>query len=311
MTLNELRFFIALAKTQHFGKAAALCHVSQPNLSMGIKKLEAALGLELFERSKLGVRLLPQAEPLLQCAQAALGQVQTLKDLAQQMGDHLHGPLKLGVQQGLAPEWLPQVLGHLKWLAPHMPLVLQEAEAGALVANLRTGEIDTLLNCQLIEAPDTVSLKLADETYVALLPAQHPFHTATCLSLDEIAERLQIPAADSALVMSLQQLGLRSITLATVGIELLKQVTAADLAVTLLPKSSAQAAVAQNQFLAWLPVNPAPQRPLYLHWRSNFPRHKAIDALKRALITSCSVFWDFTHWQEQDEPYSLADHSRW
>ncbi|HMW71946.1 MAG TPA: LysR substrate-binding domain-containing protein, partial [Cellvibrionaceae bacterium] len=133
----------------------------------------------------------------------------------------------------------------------------------------------------------------------------------TCLSLDEIAERLQIPAADSALVMSLQQLGLRSITLATVGIELLKQVTAADLAVTLLPKSSAQAAVAQNQFLAWLPVNPAPQRPLYLHWRSNFPRHKAIDALKRALITSCSVFWDFTHWQEQDEPYSLADHSRW
>ena len=311
MTLNELRFFIALAKTQHFGKAAALCHVSQPNLSMAIKKLEASLGLALFERTKLGVRLLPQAEPLLLCAQAALGQVQTLQDLAQQLSDHLHGPLKLGVLQGLAPEWLPQVLGHLKWLAPQMPLVLQEAESAALVANLRTGEIDALLNCQTIDAPDTVSLKLADEAYVALLPSQHPFPTATCLSLGQIEARLQIPVADTALVASLQQLGMHSITLATVGIELLKQVTAADLAITLLPKSSAQAAVAQNQFLAWLPVNPAPQRPLYLHWRRNFPRHKAIDALKRALITSCSVFWDFTHWQEQNDTNPRADAYRW
>ncbi|HEY6530323.1 MAG TPA: LysR family transcriptional regulator [Cellvibrionaceae bacterium] len=311
MTLSELRFFIALAKTQHFGKAAALCHVSQPNLSMGIKKLEASLGLELFERSKLGVRLLPHAEALLHCAQTALGQVQTMKDLALQLGDHLHGSLKLGVQQGLAPEWLPQVLGHLKWLAPHMPLVLQEAEAGALVANLRTGEIDTLLNCQPIEAPDTVSLKLADEAYVALLPSQHRFTNTTCLNLHEIAAGLQIPAADNALATSLHQLGIKHVTLATVGIELLKQVTAANLAMTLLPKSSAQAAVAQNTFLAWLPVAPAPQRPLYLHWRSNFPRHRAIDALKRALITSCSVFWDFTHWQEQDEPHTLADQYRW
>lgn len=310
MTLSELRFFIALAKTGHFGKAAALCHVSQPNLSMGIKKLEESLGLSLFERGRHGVRLLPQAEPLLLCAQNALSQVQTLKDLASQLGDHLHGPLKLGVQLGLAPEWLPQVLGHLNRLAPHMPLQLHEAPPATLITNLRTGEIDCILNCAPIGQSELVALKLPDEAYVALLPIQHRFAGATELNLNEIAAHLQISASDNTLQEALLPFNLSNLCLANIGVELLKQITAADLAVILLPKSSAQAAVAHNRHLTWLPVHPAPQRPLYLHWRVNFPRPKAIDALKRALITSCSIFWDFTHWQE-DDASPLVDSRQW
>lgn len=310
MTLSELRFFIALAKTNHFGQAAALCHVSQPNLSMGIKKLEESLGLVLFERSKTGVRLMAHAEPLLHCAQAALAQVQTLQDLALQMGDQLHGPLTLGVQLGLAPEWLPQVLGHLNWLAPHMPLQLHEAEAGSLVASLRTGEIDALLNCQSIGHTETVTSKLADEVYVALLPCKHRFAGASVLELKELAGQLKISASDATALDALETLKLPKPELVNIGIELLKQVTAAELAITLLPKSSAQAAVAHNKHLAWLPVEPVPQRPLFLHWRLNYPRPKAIDALKRALLTSCSAFWDFTHWQEDESPL-VVDNRTW
>ena len=107
MTLTELRYIVTLAQEQHFGRAAERCHVSQPTLSVGVKKLEDELGVLIFERSKTAVRLTPTGEGIVAQAQKVLEQAQGIRELAQVGKNQLAAPLKVGAIYTIGPLSVP------------------------------------------------------------------------------------------------------------------------------------------------------------------------------------------------------------
>ena len=145
MTLTELRYIVTLAQEQHFGRAAERCHVSQPTLSVGVKKLEDELGVLIFERSKSAVRLTPVGEGIVAQAQKVLEQAQGIRELAQAGKNQLAAPLKVGAIYTIGPYLFPHLIPQLHRVAPQMPLYIEENFTHILRDKLRTGELDAII----------------------------------------------------------------------------------------------------------------------------------------------------------------------
>ena len=125
MTLTEMRYIVALARERHFGKAAEACHVSQPTLSVALKKVEGQLGAALFERTASDVRITALGERIVAQARRVLEEAVRLEEIAGSGGDPMSGPLRVGVIYTIAPYLLPQLIPALHRHAPAMPLVPQ------------------------------------------------------------------------------------------------------------------------------------------------------------------------------------------
>ena len=145
MTLTELRYIVTLAQEQHFGHAAERCHVSQPTLSVGVKKLEDELGVLIFERSKSAVRLTPVGEGIVAQAQKVLEQAQGIRELAQAGKNQLTAPLKVGAIYTVGPYLFPHLIPQLHRVAPQMPLYIEENFTHVLRDKLRNGELDAII----------------------------------------------------------------------------------------------------------------------------------------------------------------------
>jgi len=146
MTLTELKYIVAVAREKHFGRAAEACFVSQPTLSVAIKKLEEELDVKLFERSANEVTVTPLGEEIIRQAQSVLEQAANIKEIAKRGKDPLAGPLKLGVIYTIGPYLLPSLVRQAISKTPQMPLMLQENFTVRLLEMLRTGEIDCAIN---------------------------------------------------------------------------------------------------------------------------------------------------------------------
>ncbi len=142
MTLTELKYIVAVAREKHFGRAAEACFVSQPTLSVAIKKLEDELECKLFERSASEVAVTPIGAEIVRQAQAVLEQAAEIREIARRGKDPLNGPLKLGVIYTIGPYLLPDLVRQIILATPQMPLMLQENFTARLLEMLRTGEID-------------------------------------------------------------------------------------------------------------------------------------------------------------------------
>jgi len=153
MTLTELKYIVAVARERHFGKAAEACYVSQPTLSVAIKKLEDELEVKLFERSAGEVTVTPLGEQIVQQAQSVLDQAASIKEIAKRGKDPLSGPLNLGVIYTIGPYLLPDLVRQNIARTPQMPLVLQENFTAKLLEMLRSGEIDCAIMAEPF--PDT------------------------------------------------------------------------------------------------------------------------------------------------------------
>src|SRR5215472_10300178 len=174
MNLQDLRYFLALAEHQHFGHAAAACHVSQPTLSGQIKKVEQELGVVLFERSNKHVTLTPGGERALRHAKDALEAVELLRDVAATSRDQLAGPLKLGVIPTVAPYLMPLVLRELRSVFPKMRLDLWEDQTKTLLDLVIKRELDAALIATEVVEGQLTSLSLFIEPFLAALPRSHP-----------------------------------------------------------------------------------------------------------------------------------------
>ena len=142
MTLTELRYLVAVARERHFGKAAEACFVSQPTLSVAIKKLEEELDVKLFERGSNEVTVTPLGMEIVQQAQVVLEQAADIKQIARRGKDPLSGPLRLGVIYTIGPYLLPDLVRQAIEHLPQMPLILQENFTVKLLEMLRASEID-------------------------------------------------------------------------------------------------------------------------------------------------------------------------
>jgi LysR family transcriptional regulator, hydrogen peroxide-inducible genes activator len=145
MTLTELRYIVAVARERHFGRAAETCFVSQPTLSVAVKKLEEELGVTLFERGPGEVSVTPSGEKIVEQAQRVLEEAARIREIAAAGRDPLAGPLRLGAIYTIGPYLLPKLIPILRKSAPAMQLLIQENFTHRLAEELKRGEVDVIL----------------------------------------------------------------------------------------------------------------------------------------------------------------------
>lgn len=297
MTLTELRYIVTLAQQQHFGQAAEQCHVSQPTLSIAVKKLEQELHVELFERSKNRVRPTPIGEQVVAQAQRVLEESAAIKDIASAGRDQLSAALHVGAIFTIGPYLFPHFIPQLCKDVPQMPLVVEEGFTATLRQRLRKGELDVIIVALPFTEPDVVTQPLYSEPFVVLLPKEHPLSKKAAIKPQDIElENVlllgeghcfgdQVREALPNLNQHLEE-SERQIRTHTEGssLETLRHMVASGLGITILPLSAAIGAGYQEDIFVTRPfVEPAPCRTVALAWRASFPRHKAIDALRDAI----------------------------
>ncbi len=302
MTLTELRYVVMLAKEQHFGRAAERCFVSQPTLSIAVKKLEDELGVALFERTKSRVQPTPIGESVVQQAQRVLEEASTIKDLATQGKDQLSSPLSVGAIFTIGPYLIPHVIPQLQKLAPQMPLVIEEGYTATMRKRLRNGELDVIIVSLPFSEPDVVTQSIYEEDFVVLMPAKHPLSKKTRITGADLEKenvlmlgeghcfRDQILESCPNLRESVED-NKSNVRTAAEGssLETLRHMVASGLGITILPQSAALTSQYSQRALVTRPfTKPGPTRTVALAWRASFPRHKAIDALREA-IQSCKL----------------------
>lgn len=300
MTLTELRYIVTLAQEQHFGRAADRCYVSQPTLSIAVKKLEDELGIALFERTKSRVQPTPLGEQIVAQANLVLEQTAAIKDLADAGKDQLSSPLSVGAIFTIGPYLLPKFIPHLQKLASKMPLYVEEGYTHNLRKKLRNGELDVIIVALPFVEPDVVTQALYEEPFVVLMPKDHPLAAKEALDPNDLNDQQLLLLGeghcfrDQVLTTcpSLQHHGesnSSNVRTAAEGssLETLRHMVASGLGLTILPASAAESSLYSSEVLVTRPfVEPSPSRTVALAWRASFPRHKAIDAL-RAAIKAC------------------------
>lgn len=304
MTLTELRYVVTLARERHFGRAAERCHVSQPTLSVAVKKLEDELGIPLFERSKSSIRVTETGQRIIEQAQRVLDQVGVIKDMAQDGKNQLNSPLKVGAIYTIGPYLFPHLLPELRRAAPEMPLYIEENYTANLRQKLRHSDLDAIIIALPFEEPEVVTMPLYDEPFVVLLPADHPLTAKDEITADELSReqllllgpghcfRDQVLESCPPLVDAITKRadGDKS-DLVTEGssLETIRHMVASGLGITVLPLSAATGMKYHEDILAVRPfAAPVPFRTVALAWRVTFPRPKAIDVLSLA-ASQCRV----------------------
>lgn len=170
LTLRQLRYFAALARLRHFGRAADACAISQPALSMQIRELEQSLGTELFERGARQLRLTAFGEEFAGRVHDILRSVDELDDLARASRDGLVGRLRIGVIPTVAPYLLPSIIGRLTETNPDLDLHLRETITPKLVQELDEGKLDAAIVALPVSEPALTEVALFSEEFVLVRP---------------------------------------------------------------------------------------------------------------------------------------------
>lgn len=298
MTLTELRYIVTLAQERHFGRAAERCHVSQPTLSVAVKKLEEELEIPLFERSKSTIQVTPLGEKIIAQAQRVLEQSRLIYEMASAGKDQLSNPLRIGAIYTIGPYLFPHLIPALADIAPQMPLYIEEGMTGTLRAKLKNGELDVIIVALPFTETDIVTKPIYEEQFEVLIPANHRWVEREAIRKEELLEerllllgeghcfRDQILEACPAIT---QKLNNPNNTLIAEGgsLETIRHMVASRLGITVLPQSALGTDQYENAMLESRPfVDPAPSRTVAIAWRASFPRPKAIDALVDA-ISQC------------------------
>lgn len=299
MTLTELRYILAAAREGHFGRAATNCHVSQPTLSMGIKRLEDELGLKLFERSTHEVRVTAEGQAIIDQAQKVLEEAERLTDIAKHGQDPLEGPLRVGAIYTIGPYLLPKLIPSLHELAPRMPLLIQEDFTSRLREKLRHGELDVIIIALPFSEAGVETLSLYEEPFSVLLPKEHPWAERELINSEELAEldllllgpghcfRDQILQACPDCNRSANRSGALQKALEGGSLETIRLMVSSGIGATVLPCSALIEREDSNTRI--LPFDDsAPRRRVALAFRQSFHRKASVQILAKA-IANCSL----------------------
>ncbi|KQV50691.1 LysR family transcriptional regulator [Pelomonas sp. Root1217] len=299
MTLTELRYIVAVARERHFGRAAEACHVSQPTLSVAIKKLEEELDLKIFERGGSEVSVTLLGDEIVRQAQSVLDQAGAIKEIAKRGKDPLAGALRLGIIYTIGPYLLPELVKHTIELYPQMPLMLQENFTVKLLEMLRTGELDCAIMAEPFPEAGLATAQLYDEPFVVALPAVHPLATREAISAEELKRETMLLLGtghcfrDHVLEVcpefarfSSDAEGIRR-SFEGSSLETIKHMVASGMGVTVVPALSVPREPSRH--LRFVPFSePIPTRRVVLAWRRSFTRYEAIAALRNA-IYACQL----------------------
>ena len=292
MNLRDLRYLVAVAEHEHFGRAARACGISQPTLSVQVRKLEELLGVALFERTSKAVAPTAACARLIGHARAAVAEAEAMLAVARDMRDPLAGQFRLGIIPTLAPYLLPLVFAPLRAALPALEVEPWEDQTSALLERLRAHELDAALLATEVDGPDLASLELFAEPFLAALPPDHP-----------LAGRAEVAEADLARDILVLADGhcLRDQTLAACGhngalggalrassLSTLLNMVAAGYGTTLIPGLAAGAAQDAGIVLRKL-ATPA-GRTVRIAWRAHYPRRAAVQAVGEVIAARLRGF---------------------
>jgi LysR family transcriptional regulator, hydrogen peroxide-inducible genes activator len=311
MTLVELRFLVTLSQTRHFGRAAELCNVTQSALSMAIRKLEEELDVLLFERSKSGIQPTQMGEQIIGQAKLVVSQADRIKALAEADKDQLRGELKIGAIFTLGPYLLPQLIPSLKLIASDLSVQCYEGYNSDLRHKLRSGELDGILISKPFVEADVLTQEIYSEPLHLVMPLNHPLAARSTVAPDDLH-------GHTFLVLSERQC-LREQMLAVhqpdaqnmiecSSLDTLRQMIVLGLGISILPFSATSSAMLASQTLVTRPLQTNPARKIFLAWRASFPRHKAIDAVRRAIHANT---WQFITAQDTGGPGLMVENQSW
>ncbi len=294
MTLTELRYIVAVARERHFGHAAEACHVSQPTLSVAIKKLEEELDVRIFERGAGEISVTPLGEEIVRQAQSVIEQAGAIKDIAKRGKDPLAGTLRLGLIYTIAPYLLPALVKGVIERYPQMPLTLQENFTAKLLEMLRGGELDCAVLAEPFPDAGLAVAPLYDEDFMIAVPAGHPFAERAEVSAEELKQETMLllgaghcfrdhvlEVCPESARFSSDALGL-SKSFEGSSLETIKHMVSSGMGVTVVPALSVpKEALPHLRFVRF--AAPVPTRRVVLAWRKSFTRYEAIAALRNAV----------------------------
>src|SRR5438105_14549464 len=310
MTLTELRYIVAVAREKHFGRAAEACFVSQPTLSVAIKKLEEELDVKLVERGANEVSVTPLGEEIVRQAQSVIEQAQGIRELAKRRKDPLTGPLRLGVIYTIGPYLLPDLVRQAIERVPQMPLMLQENFTVKLLDMLRTGELDAAIMAEPFPDTGLAVAPLYDEPFMVAVPKGHALAKRKRISAEELKQETMLLLGtghcfrDHVLEVcpefarfSSDAEGIRK-SVEGSALETIKHMVAPGMGVTLVPRLSVPKEALESKpkrrkedqaFVKYIPFDgDPPTRRIVLAWRRSFTRYEAIAALRNA-IYACEL----------------------
>ncbi len=299
MTLTELRYVVAVARERHFGRAAEACFVSQPTLSVAIKKLEEELDVKLFERGSNEVSVTPLGEEIVRQAQTVIEQAAGIKEIARRGKDPVSGPLRLGVIYTIGPYLLPDLVRQAIERMPRMPLMLQENFTVKLLDMLRAGELDAAILAEPFPDAGLATAPLYDEPFMVAVPRKHPLARRKRIPAEELKKETMLLLGtghcfrDHVLEVcpeyaqfSSNSEGIRK-SFEGSSLETIKYMVASGMGLTVVPQLSVPAE--PDKHVAYVPFSdPVPTRRVVLVWRRTFTRYEAIAALRNA-IYACAL----------------------
>src|SRR6266404_512608 len=275
VTLKQLRYFDALARHCHFGRAAEACAISQPALSMQIKEMEAALGGVLFERGARQVGLTNFGEEVARRVRDILRSVDELGDFARASGDRLVGRLRIGMIPTIAPYLLPTVIGNLTRTHPELDIHIRETTTPKLIQELAEGRLDTAIVALPVSEPSLTEVALFAENFLLVRPGQDE---GTPVPSSEALREMRLLLLeeghcfrDQALSFCNMQASPPREVLDASSLSTLVQMVSAGIGVTLIPEMAVAVETRSASVSVARFKDPQPARTVGMIWRKTSP----------------------------------------
>ena len=294
ISLKQLRYFEAVARTKHFRKAAEQCAVTQPALSMQIQELEKTLGVQLIERGRHGVMLTEAGRDIARRASRVLADSRDIVDFARTQGNLLAGPLHFGVIPSIAPYVLPALLPVVRDRFPDLDLHLRETQTHYLVDELLDGALDLLLLALPVDDPEIETIKLFNDRFLLALPkSRHVTNrlraTPDLLQQDRL---LLLEEGHCLRDQALSFCNLRRVdnidTFGASNLSTIVQMVANGLGMTLLPELSIKLECRHDDIKLMRFTDPQPRRVVGLAWRKSSPRKRHFVELGKLITQATS-----------------------
>ncbi|MES2204366.1 MAG: DNA-binding transcriptional regulator OxyR [Pseudomonadota bacterium] len=287
MNSRDLEYLVALSNLKHFGKAAEACFVSQPALSMQIKKLEESLGVQLLERTNKSVLLTDHGVIIAERAKQILHQIDEIKEIAKSAKDPLRGEIRIGIFPTLAPYLLPLIIPSLSKIYPKLSFYLIEEQTSALIEQLKEGKIHAAFLALPVDEKNFDHVKLFDEEFLLAVPINHRLAKLKTIKQKDL-ENENLLLLEQGHCMRDQALDLchrmniaENQNFRATSLETLRQMVAAGVGITLMPKL----ACIPNRTLTYIPFStPKPMRTIGLFWRNSSAKQLLLKQISEEII---------------------------
>jgi LysR family hydrogen peroxide-inducible transcriptional activator len=275
VNLRDLKYLIAVAEEEHFGRAAKISNVSQPALSMQIKKLEEELGVMLFERHAKSIMVTQAGKDILVRAREVIRAAESIYDAAEYYRDPKAGKISLGAFPTLAPYLFPKIIPDLYKKYPEVSFHLIEDKTADLILGLKNGHLDCAFLAEPAAEDEFDHISVFAEDFYLLVHESHRLVSRDGVTARDInMKKLLLLEEGHCLrghvldicgsLKNLEKTGFRATSLET-----LRQMVAANVGITLVP----ELAVLDMEGVRYIPFKgKKPKRKIALCWRKTSPK---------------------------------------